>query len=110
MADNTPEVVTRYLKAADAKDSAALAACFSAEGTVLDEGHTYRGHEQIIGWREHSVSRWEYTTTLLGSEPVSAEEYRVHVRVEGNFPGGTADLTYSFTIHDQLVTALTIVE
>jgi uncharacterized protein (TIGR02246 family) len=60
----TPEVISRYLQAADAKDTAAVAACFTEDGTVVDEGHTFTGRDEIIGWREKTISQWIYTTTI----------------------------------------------
>jgi hypothetical protein len=106
----TPEIIVRYLKAADDKDARAAAECFAVDGTVLDEGVTHTGRAEIVSWREDVAGRWTYTTTVTGSEPVSAAEYRVTTHVAGDFPGGQADLTYTFTVHDGLITALRIVE
>jgi hypothetical protein len=107
---STPAVVTRYLAAAPARDFAALADCFSANGTVTDEGHTYRGRSEIIGWRESLASQWTYTSTITGSEQVTEDEYRVDVHLVGDFPGGVADLTYRFVVQDGLIADLTIGE
>jgi SnoaL-like domain len=104
----TPEAIVRYLKAADDKDARALASCFTTDGTVVDEGRTYRGHDEIVAWRENLASQFEYTTEVLSSDPVGEDGYRVTVRVEGNFPGGVADLGYDFRLRDGLIAALTI--
>ena len=104
----TPEVVTRYLAAADAHDSAALAECFTSDGTVVDEGRTYVGREAIKGWRDAVASQWTYTTTVTGSEPDGAGGYQVSAHIEGDFPGGEADLTFSFELDDDLIEALYI--
>lgn len=106
----TPAVVTRYLNAAGAADVTGLAECFTPDGTVLDEGRTYVGRDAIIGWREALAGAWTYTSTVTDSEPISADEFRVQVRVEGNFPGGVANLNYRFSIRDGLIAALTIGE
>jgi ketosteroid isomerase-like protein len=110
MTDSTPDVVIRYLAAADAKDPKAVADCFADDGTVLDEGVTYTGHDEIVGWREQTLSKWTYTTTVTGTEPLSADRYRVRVHLSGDFPGGEADLAFDFTISEGLITALRIVE
>src|SRR5882757_6476890 len=102
MSDTAPLVVTRYLAAADAGDFPALAGCFTSDGTVLDEGRTYRGREELAG-------TWTYTSSVTASEPVSAQVYQVNVRVEGDFPGGVADLTYRFTLREGLIEDLSIV-
>jgi ketosteroid isomerase-like protein len=110
MVDTIPDVITRYLRAADEKDAKTLAACFTADGTVLDEGVTYTGHDEIVGWREGALSKWTYTTAVLRTESVSDHEHLVFVHIEGNFPGGQADLTYRFILNDGLISALNIVE
>ena len=108
--DTPPEVVTRYLEAADRRDIEALAACFAPDGTVVDEGVTYRGRDEIIGWRRQLGTAWEYTSTVTGSRAVDNHRFVVTVLAEGNFPGGRADLTYSFSLDGDRLTALTIVE
>jgi len=108
MPDSTPAVVTRYLEAADKRDSTALADCFTPDGTVLDEGHTYTGREQIAGWREALAAKFTYTSTVTASMPVNEHEYRVGARVEGDFPGGVADLTFDFVLAGDLIGHLKI--
>jgi hypothetical protein len=106
----TPSVVTRYFAAADARDFTELADCFVSDGFVVDEGTTYRGHDEIIGWRQDVAAKWTFTTTVTGSESVSPTEFRVHARVEGDFPGGVAELTYRFVLRDDAITELSIAE
>lgn len=105
-----PEIVTRYLRAADAQDAQGCAACFTDDGTVLDEGVTYTGREEIARWRELTLAKYTYTATVTGSEPLPGGDHRVAVHVEGDFPGGQADLVYGFTLRDGLIAALRIVE
>jgi hypothetical protein len=106
----TPPVITRYLAAAPTRDFAALADCFTSDGTATDEGRTYRGRAEIIGWRESLASQFTYTATVTGSEPINDSEYRVTAHLVGDFPGGVADLTYQFVLHDGLIADLTIGE
>lgn len=107
MSQQTPSVIETYLAAAEADDVATLAACFTTDGSVVDEGKTYHGHAEIIRWRE-GLHQWTYTVTVLSSEPISETAYRVLVRIEGNFPGGTADLGYEFQLADGLISELRI--
>jgi hypothetical protein len=109
-AGDAPGVVTRYLRAADDGDFEALAACFTPEGTVVDEGVTYQGHDAIVGWREQTAAKWEYTSEVTHTEPAGDGGFRVSVHVEGNFPGGQADLKYSFVLDGDRIAALSIVE
>jgi SnoaL-like domain len=104
----TPQIVTRYLAAADAQDSAALADCFTTDGSVVDEDQTYVGRDAIRGWRDLIAGKYTYTTKVTGSEPSGADTYRVSAHIEGDFPGGQADLTFSFALRDGLIAALHI--
>jgi hypothetical protein len=107
---SAPAVITRYLAAAPAGDFVALADCFTVDGTVTDEGHTYHGRAEIIGWRESLASQFTYTATITSSEPITDSEYRVMAHLVGDFPGGVADLTYRFILKDGLIADLTIGE
>jgi SnoaL-like domain len=110
MAPATPPVVTRYLKAANAGDAQGCAGCFTADGVVLDEGVTHRGHAAIADWRTATAAKWTYTTTVTGvREPDAGGEFRLDVRIEGDFPGAVADLTFGFVLDGDLITALRIV-
>ena len=104
----TPEVITRYLKAADDQDFQALAACFTEDGTAVDEGETHVGREAIRRWREGTVAKWTYTTTVTSAELVGEDRFNVAVHLEGDFPGGTADLVEAFTLRDGLIEHLAI--
>jgi ketosteroid isomerase-like protein len=106
----TPEVITRYLKAAADGDFDALVACFTEDGSVLDEGRSYRGRDEIRGWRESLRSAWTFTTTVTGDEPDGDARFIVRTHVEGNFPGGVADLTYRFTLAVDQIADLTILQ
>jgi hypothetical protein len=108
MTDTAPPVVHRYLSAADAGNFAALADCFTADGSVTDEGKTYHGRSEIIAWREALAGLWTYTSTITANEPIGPDEHRLGVRVEGNFPGGVAELTYRFALRDGLIAKLDI--
>ena len=104
----TPDVITRYLRAADEKDFQALAACFTENGSVVDEGNTYVGRDAIRRWRKGTVAQWTYTTTVTGTAQVAGDRYDVAIHLEGDFPGGEVDLTQSFTLSDGLIGSLVI--
>ena len=103
-----PESVTRYLDVAAEGDVATLLDCFTDDAVVHDEGQTFHGHDEIERWRETVTSRFTYTVTVLGSEKVSPDTWVVPVRLDGNFPGGTAHLQFLFTLRDGLISQLTI--
>lgn len=105
---HAPEIVTRYLAAADRGDSTSAADCFVTDGTVIDEGREYVGRPAIKAWRDALASQFTYTRTLTGSDAAGESTYLIRSRLKGDFPGGVADLTYTFTIEDGLIAALHI--
>ncbi len=102
---DVPAVVDRYLEAVDAS---ALAACFTEDGTVVDEGETHVGREEIARWREKTANQWTYTTEITGRAVTGVGRYRVTTHLEGDFPGGVADLAFDFTVDDGLISSLAI--
>jgi hypothetical protein len=75
---------------------------------VIDEGRTRRGADEIRAWRENVATAYEYTTELRGVTASGDGMYVARVHLEGNFPGGTVDLRYRFTIDAGAIRALEI--
>jgi uncharacterized protein (TIGR02246 family) len=103
-----PAVVTSYFEADARRDVDALVALFSDDAVVVDERQTWRGREQIRAWREGPASQYVYTTEVAAIEPTGEGRYRASGRLEGNFPGGTADLHWDFTIAAGVISRLDI--
>ncbi|MGY5129365.1 nuclear transport factor 2 family protein [Streptomyces nigrescens] len=106
--DPLPEVITRYLTAHRAHDTASAITAFTGEATVIDEGITYEGTEAIGGWLDRSATEFTYTINLTGAQQTDATRYIVTHHLEGNFPGGSIDLRYQFTLRDGLIERLVI--
>ena len=75
---------------------------------VVDERQTWRGRAEIRDWREGPASKYVYTTEVAAIEPTGDHRFRATGRLEGNFPGGTADLHWDFTVRDGLISRLEI--
>ena len=103
-----PELVTSYLKAHQARDLDVAVRSYTPDATVTDEGRTYHGPEQIRAWLSRSASEYTYTIELTGAAKIDAEHYDVTHHLEGNFPGGVADLHFRFTLRDGAIARLVI--
>ncbi|MDT0448590.1 nuclear transport factor 2 family protein [Streptomyces hesseae] len=103
-----PEVITRYLTAHRAHDTASAITAFTREATVIDDGNTYEGTEAIRGWLNRSATEFTYTIHLTGAQQTDATHYIATHHLEGDFPGGTIDLRYRFTLRDGLIERLVI--
>ena len=91
-----PEPIMAYF-AADRLDGDAVARCFTRDAVVKDEGHTYTGVAAIKRWKAETAAKYTYTC-----EPLSAEQKNgttvVTCHLEGDFPGGRADLRFFFRL------------
>jgi hypothetical protein len=103
-----PTVITTYLPAHQARDTKAAIEAFAADAEVTDEGRTHRGRDQIEGWLNRSAGEYTYTTTFTGASRDAEDRWDVVQRLVGDFPGGTADLHYRFTLAGDIITRLVI--
>ena len=101
-------VITRYFEADARRDIDAIVALFTDEAVVVDEGQTYHGSAQIRGWQEGAASKYQYTTEVIGTKRTGEESTLVTGRLTGNFPGGTAELQWRFTVQSDLISRLEI--
>ncbi|MDZ7883456.1 MAG: nuclear transport factor 2 family protein [Mycobacterium sp.] len=103
-----PETVKTYLTAHDDGENARVLATFTADAVVTDEGHDHAGRERIEAWLNGPASEFTYTTEFLGATTIDDDRVDVLQRLEGNFPGGVADLHYRFTMVGALISRLVI--
>ncbi|TGN81248.1 nuclear transport factor 2 family protein [Streptomyces bauhiniae] len=103
-----PEVVTGFLAAHRAHDTAAALGFLRPDATVTDDGRTYRGAPAIEAWMNRSAGEYTYTTELTGAQRADAEHYVATHHLEGDFPGGAVDLHYRFRLGGGLIEDLRI--
>ena len=107
--EDLPDAIRRYFEADARRDTEAILTLFSEEATVFDEGEARIGIGGIRSWREEVTSKYEYTTEVLDAQHTSENEYVLTGRIAGSFPGGTADLTWRFTLDGDHINRLHIV-
>ena len=76
-------------------DADKVAALFTADAVVSDQGETFRGLDEIRGWIDGSIHLFTTTLTFLGAREVDGM-IGASYRLEGDFPGGVAELEYQF--------------
>lgn len=103
-----PDVVSRYYSAAASGRLDDVLACFTNDAHVRDEQRDYHGLEEIRSWREGVAARFTYTTEITGVQVVGSGTRVVHTHLEGDFPGGVADLQQRFTVTEGLISELLI--
>ncbi|MET7334225.1 nuclear transport factor 2 family protein [Nonomuraea sp. NPDC005650] len=116
MTDNTvriditdlPAAVQQFVAALDLRDTTAAAAILTPQASVTDEGHTYTGIPSITDWIANAASEFTYTTTPVAAERTGTHQFTLTQHLEGDFPGGSADLNYRFTVEGALISSLVI--
>ena len=103
-----PAVVTTYLTAHRVRDVATAINAFTADAEVTDEGHTFRGRESIENWLRNAGGEYTFTTEFTGATTSDPDHIDVVQRLEGDFPGGVADLHYRFTLDGDAISRLVI--
>ena len=103
-----PHVVRAYLTAHGAGDAEAAARTFTPRAVVVDQGRTFTGAEEVLGFLRTAGSEFTYTSTVLGARREDDDQWVVAVRLEGNFPGGVATVDHRFRVTGELISELTI--
>jgi ketosteroid isomerase-like protein len=103
-----PATIRAYLAAHAAGDVDAAIRTFTATAEVVDEGQTFRGTEEILGFLRTSGSEFTYATELTGAQGIDDAHWVATNRLEGDFPGGVAELNYRFTLAGELIAELVI--
>ena len=113
MTSSLPTIISEYFAAADRGDVDAIVACFASDAIVFDEDHEWHGHAGIRQWRTQVATVYDYTVEVRRAVDRGAidgvERHDVYTHLEGNFPGGTVDLTNRFGLRDGRITLLEIV-
>jgi ketosteroid isomerase-like protein len=106
-ATSLPEVVTRYLAAANRFDAARVAACFAPNAIVHDENRDYAGRDAIRAWAAETGRKYQPTFMPLRSF-VSDNRVSLSVAVSGQFPGSPVTLDFELKLQDGKISTLTI--
>ena len=103
-----PDTITQYLAGHIARDVDAAVQWYADDAEVTDEGKTHRGRAEIRAWLGSAASEYTYTTELTGVRQIDDHTYVATHHLEGDFPGGTADLDFTFTLDNDLIAKLVI--
>jgi hypothetical protein len=103
-----PATIRGYLAAHAARDTVTALRAFAPTAVVVDEGRTFRGTDEILGFLREAGAEFSYTTELIGAQRIDDARWVATNRLEGDFPGGVAELNYRFTMDGDLITELVI--
>ena len=103
-----PATIRGYLAAHAARDADTAIRAFSPDAVVIDEGRTFRGTDDVLDFLRSAGSEFTFTIELVAAQHVDDEHWVATNHLEGDFPGGVADLDYAFTLAGDLITELVI--
>ncbi|MGP1275978.1 MAG: nuclear transport factor 2 family protein [Caulobacterales bacterium] len=108
MSINLPAVIDAYFKGDRRGDAQAIAACFTANAVVVDEGNTYAGRDAIRQWMANASTLYTYTVEPFA---MARDDGRIIItsHLAGTFPGSPVDLRYIFELTDGMISKLEIV-
>jgi ketosteroid isomerase-like protein len=106
--DQLPATIRGYLAAHGAGDADAALRAFTPTAVVVDEGIPYRGHDGIRTFLGKAGAEYTYTTALVGAERTDDDHWVAVNHLEGDFPGGVADLRYRFAMDGDRIAELVI--
>jgi ketosteroid isomerase-like protein len=100
-----PPLVAAFVRAQNAHDPDALAACFAPDAVVRDEGEEFRGLSAVREWGAATFEKYAITlepTTLAGGDG----EILLTAQASGTFPGSPIQLQFHFTVEEDKIAAL----
>ena len=106
--EGVPDVVRSYFVLDANREIESIVALFTDDATVVDEGETRHGTTAIHAWQTGPASRYTYTTDVLGTDALTTDQFVVTGRLTGNFPSGTAELKWTFTVAGDRISQLVI--
>ena len=95
------------MTALDAREVDRVLGTLTADAVVTDEGHDFTGHDEIGAWVATAAAEYTYTTEITGANTTDGG-VDVAQHMEGDFPGGVADLHYRFTFDGALISRVVI--
>ncbi len=104
---SSPSVVQAWFAAHEGRQAEAELTTMTDDVVIIDQDQTDRGREAARGWISGARREFTYTTTVLTTAS-DGDATVVTARLEGDFPGGRADLSYRFLLSDDRISALTI--
>ena len=102
-----PDPLSVYFAAANTDDADRVAACFTEDALVHDEGRDIRGRAAIRVWAQEARRKYRFHAEVMAAEE-AADRTLVTAHLTGDFPGNPVDLRYRFKLVGRQIAALEI--
>ena len=84
--DALPNTVRTFMTALDAREVDQALATLTTDAVVTDEGHDYKGHDEIGAWVATAAAEYTYTTAFTGATTTDSTRRR-RAAPGGQLPG-----------------------
>lgn len=106
--EQLPPTIRAFLEAQEDRDADAALALLSPEAVISDIGESFSGEVALRRFVGEAGAEFTYTSEITKVDR-DGETWVVGHHLEGDFPGGTADLDYRFALAGERIESLHIV-
>lgn len=106
--EQLPTTIRAFLDAQEARDADAALGLLTPAAVISDVKESFSGEDSLRRFVTEAGAEFTYTTEVTGVRRDGATWVVAH-HLEGDFPGGTADLDYRFVLDGEHVERLDIV-
>lgn len=107
MNNTLPAPIAAYVAASNARDPEQIAACFTPDASVRDEGGLHQGRAAIETWARETGQRYRSTIEPAGIDETGGRG-TLRAVVRGDFPGAQVTLAFHFTLAGARIATLEI--
>jgi ketosteroid isomerase-like protein len=104
---NVPTTIAAFVQAENQRDSSAVAACFTSNAVIHDEGSEMRGTTAIKEWIDNTFKKYQFTIEPAGIAK-GDNKIILNATLTGDFPGSPISLDFQFTIQEDKIATLII--
>ena len=101
-----PQAIEAFFHAHNTGQTDGFGELFTADATVTDEAHEYRG-AAIKAWIDGAIAKYKPVADVSDLTEVGGQTIAT-AQVSGNFPGSPAQIRYKFTLKNDRIAALVI--
>ena len=106
--EHLPTTIRAFLQAQEARDTDAALTLLTPQAVITDVGESFSGDEALRRFVGEAGAEFTYTDEITAVNR-DGDVWVVSHHLEGDFPGGKADLDYRFALEDGCIERLDIV-
>ena len=106
--EQLPTTIRAFLEAQEARDADAALALLTPQAVIADVGESFSGDKELRSFVSEAGAQFSYTSEITKVDR-DGEIWVVTQHLEGDFPGGKADLDYRFALKGERIERLDIV-